>query len=74
MGMPDNFEMFKYVDKDTVQIPMGILGTSWADKFENKTVHFNMPPLPFNQTLRPEQNQAVENLEKRRVGIMNAGT
>ena len=75
-AMPEQYHLYKVVG-DKVYIPMGILGTSWANKFpphREDMGHLHMALLPFGPQLRDEQHQAIKNIMSRNVGLMNAGT
>lgn len=51
-----------------------MLGTEWSSKIDRRQVHQTLPILPFKPTLRQDQKDALDNLLKRPVGLMNAGT
>lgn len=74
-GMPEFHKMYKPDHlKGRVKIPLGILGTTWGSRFENRITYPTYPKIPHTIQLTELQQEAMQNLKEKRVGIMNATT
>lgn len=71
--MPEFLKIFRESELG-YQVPPGILWTLWQDHIENASPHLPFYQPEFRGTLREDQLNAIRNLMKRPVGLMNAGT
>lgn len=70
---PEFYEHW-WIQGEQVKIPFGLLGSSWVDKIDRTQVHKRTEGFHFKPTLQEKQQEAINNLLKRPVGILKAGT
>lgn len=75
-NLPDTYDIYtNHRQKELYQVPLGILWSkNWYQLIERHTSHPLYPVLPFTETLRENQMNAINLLKMMPSGIMNAGT